>query len=237
MDEETLTQHISQQFSIELKELRSKILYMGGLVEQQLKDALVALTTNNEQLAHKVYSNDYQINEMEVDIDEECRRVLVKRQPAATDLRLVMAVAKTITDLERMGDQAERIARMAVIIHGEAQAKYFIAVNHLGEHVQQMLHNALDAFARIDVKAAWQVIREDQKVDNEYDSLSRQLITYMMEDARIIPIALNILWSARALERIADHSCNICEYIIYLVKGQDIRHIRHASREGVEKLD
>jgi len=225
MEEDELTQHhISEKFNKELSQLRSKLLNMGGLVEQQLRDALIALMTNDERLAAQVYHSDYQINALEVEIDEECTRILAIRQPTAIDLRLVMTVIRTTPDLERIGDQAERIARMAAKIQGEVQPKYFVAMNHLGDQVRQMLRGALDAFARVDVEAALQVIRDDDKVDSEYDSVSRQLITYMMEDTRAIPLVLSILWSARALERIADHACNICEYLIYLVKGKDMRH-------------
>ncbi len=232
MNEEELQHHISQQFNIELRELRNQVLGMGGLVEEQLTNALIALTTNDQQLARRVYTNDYKINALEVAIDEESTRILARRQPTASDLRLVMAVVKAIPELERIGDHAERIAHMALQLSGEPQAKHFVAVNHLGEHVRQMLHDALDAFARIDVEMALQVMREDQKVDYESDSVYRQLITYMMEDARAIPMALNIMWSARALERVAAHSCNICEYLIYFVRGKDVRHI---SLEQVEQ--
>lgn len=233
MNEEEFTQHhISQQFNLELRELRNQVLSMGGLVEEQLSNAVIALTTNDQQLAKRVYSNDYKINALEVAIDEESTRILARRQPTASDLRLVMAVVKTIPDLERIGDQAERIAHMALQMPNETQAKHFVTINHLGEQVRQMLHDALDAFARLDVEMALQVMREDRKIDHESDSIYRQLITYMMEDPRAIPIALNIMWSARALERIAAHSCNICEYLIYFVKGKDVRHI---SLEQVEK--
>lgn len=233
MNEEEFTQHhISQQFNIELRELRNQVLSMGGLVEEQLTNALQALTTNDQQLAKRVYSSDYKVNALEVAMDEECIRILARRQPTASDLRLVMAVVKTIPDLERIGDQAERIAQMALQMPSESQAKHFVTITHLGEHVRQMLHDALDAFARLDIETALQVIRENQKVDHESDSIYRQLITYMMEDPRAIPIALNIMWSARALERVAAHSCNICEYLIYFVKGKDVRHI---SFEKVEE--
>lgn len=222
-----LTGHISQKFNTELSELRNKFLSMGGLVEEQLSNALIALTTQDDQLARRVYSSDYQVNALEVAIDEESTLILALRQPAAVDLRLVFAIIKAITDLERIGDQAERIARMALQMQGETQSKYFVAISHLGDHVRQMLHDSLDAFARLDTEVALQVISESRrKVDDEYESVSRQLLTYMMEDNRTIPIVLNTLWSARALERVAAHSRNICEYLIYLVKGRDVRHVR-----------
>ncbi|WP_069472121.1 phosphate signaling complex protein PhoU [Candidatus Marithrix sp. Canyon 246] len=217
--------HISHSFDVELTELKNKVLSMGGLVEEQLTNAMTALTKHDTELAQQVYNNDYKINALEVSLDEESTRILAIRHPAASDLRLVMAIIKTIPDLERIGDQAERIAHMTLQMQGETPAKYFIAMNHLGEHVQLMLHNTLDAFARFDVDMAIQVMEDDLKIDQEYDNISRQLITYMMEDPRIIPIVLNILWSARALERVAAHSRHICEYIIYYVEGKDIRHI------------
>ena len=233
MKEEGFTQHhISQQFNIELSELRNQFLSMGGLVEEQLAKAITALVTRDYHLAKQVATSDYQINALEVMIDEESRIIIARRQPTAIDLRLVMAVIKTITDLERIGDEAEHIAQMTLQMEGETPEKYFVAINHLGDYVRNMLHNALDAFARLDTETAFQVIHEGIKVDDEYESISRQLLTYMMEDQRTIPVMLNLLWSARALERIAAHSRNISEYLIYLVKGRDIRH---TSLEVVEE--
>lgn len=225
MKEEGFTQHhISRQFNIELSELRNQFLSMGGLVEEQLANAITALVTRDYHLAKRVATSDYKVNALEVMIDEESRIIIARRQPTAVDLRLVMAVIKTITDLERIGDEAEHIAQMALQTEGETPDKYFVAISHLGDYVRRMLHDALDAFARLDTESALQVIHESIKVDGEYESISRQLLTYMMEDQRTIPVILNILWSARALERIAAHSRNIGEYLIYLVKGKDIRH-------------
>jgi phosphate transport system protein len=225
MAKQETRKHISHSFDIELNDLKNKVLSMGGLVEEQLANSITALIKHDIELAEQVYNNDYKINALEVSLDEESTRILAIRHPAASDLRLVMAIIKTIPDLERIGDQAERIAHMTLQMQGETPAKYFVAMSHLGEYVRQMLHNALDAFARVDVDMAVKVMHDDLKVDQEYDNISRQLITYMMEDPRIIPIALNILWSARSLERVAAHARNICEYIIYYVKGKDIRHI------------
>ncbi len=225
MEKTPLGQHISQQYNEELEDIRNRVLTMGGLVEQQLTDALRALSDINAELAEVVITNDYKVNAMEVAIDEESVQILARRQPAASDLRLVMASIKTITDLERIGDEAERIARMALhFAETGGESKMLLGIQHLGEHVLGMLHNALDAFARMDTEAAVNVARADVKADRAYESILRELITYMMEDPRSIPNVVDVMWSARALERIGDRAQNISEYVIYLVKGKDVRH-------------
>ncbi len=226
MPEETVHHHISRQFEQELDDLRHRVLVMGGLVEEQVADGVKALLENDVALAEEVIANDYKVNSMEVEIDEKCTEILARRQPAARDLRLVLAVIKTINDLERIGDEARRIARQGLDLSTRYPKRNQLSeLEQLANQVRSMLHDALDAFARIDVELAIKVVEEDKVVDKEYESIIRQQITYMMEDARCIPVALDIMWSARSLERIGDRSCNICEYLIYYVKGKDVRHI------------
>ncbi|MDH5648478.1 MAG: phosphate signaling complex protein PhoU [Gammaproteobacteria bacterium] len=225
MDTTKLGQHISRQFNAELEEVRSSVLAMGGLVEEQINNAIAALVEGNTQLADTVIKNDMKVNAAEVAIDEECSHIIARRQPAATDLRLMVAVIKTITDLERIGDQAERIARMGLrLAEFERPKNQYVEIRNIGTRVAAMVHDALDAFARMDAEAAIAVAREDLKVDQEYDGLMRQTLTFMMEDPRSISQMLDVMWTARAIERIGDHAKNICEYVIYLVKGKDVRH-------------
>ena len=212
---EPIQTHISQQYNAELEDIRSKVLQMGGLTEQQIEQALNALVRGDTALGEAVIMYDTKVNKLEVTIDEECNQIISRRQPAASDLRLVMAVIKTITDLERIGDEAEKIARMAVRLAGEERPKNnYAEIQTLGNHVRGMVHNALDAFARMDIEAALRIAREDRKADEKYEGVIRQMITFMMEDPRTITRALNVIWAARALERIGDHASNICEYII-----------------------
>ena len=221
-------EHISHQFDEEMQALRDEVLKMGGLVEEQVRRATDVLYRLDAAEAEEVVENDHYINALEVNIDEQCVRVLARRQPAASDLRMVIAVIKTITDLERIGDEAERIAKMAMHIMEEDGIFHnrYSGIHHLAEHVAKMVHDALDAYARLDVEAAIEVKKKDEIADEEYKLLMRQLITYMMEDPRTITETLDIAQAARALERIGDHAKNICEYVIYLVKGKNIRHIK-----------
>jgi len=229
----TVSQHISKQFDNELENIRERVLVMGGLVEQQLFNALKALTESEVEFAEGVIKKEPEVNRLEVSIDEDCTKILAKRQPAARDLRLVMAVIKTITDLERVGDEAEKVAKMAIdLIEKQGPKSYYVGINAMGNHVRNMVHDALDAFARMDTKSALRVAGEEPKSDEMYVAILRQLITYMMEDPRNITGTIDVVWTARALERIGDHARNICEYVIYFVEGKDVRHI---SIEQMEK--
>ena len=230
--EHNINKHISGRFNQELENVRNHVLSMGGLVEQQLSSALDAVSTNDAELAEKVRKNDYKVNAMEVSIDEECTRIIARRQPAASDLRLVIAIAKTIADLERIGDEAERIAKVALDSFTKDQQDLLVNIENMGRQVLKMLHDVLDAFARMDVQRAFEVHKEDAKVDREYEAITRQIMTYMMEDPRSIPKIMDLVWSVRSLERIGDRCQNIAEYIIYFVNGKDIRH---TSQEDIEK--
>lgn len=232
MDKKNLGSHISQQFNEELEEIRSRVLAMGGLVEEQIHNATQALVEGDVALAESVIKNDTSVNNAEVSIDEECTTIIARRQPTASDLRLVVAVIKTITDLERIGDQAERVARMGIRLAESPNPKIsYMEIRSMGERVAHMVNNALDAFARMDVDEAINVAKEDQFVDVEYDGIMRQSLTYMMEDPKTISQMLDIMWTVRALERIGDHAKNICEYVVYLVKGKDVRHTSIAKME------
>ncbi|MFA0087325.1 phosphate transport system regulatory protein PhoU [Vibrio sp. 10N.286.49.C2] len=217
--------HISGQFNAELESIRTHVLTMGGLVEQQLSFSMQALHSDDIDLARKVVRDDHKVNAMEVSIDEACTRIIAKRQPTAKDLRLVMAIIKTITDLERIGDVATRIARVAIETPSTKEQNYHVSLEPLCRQAIGMLHQVLDAFARMDVDAAAEVYKQDDKLDAEYEAVIRQLTAYMMENPKNIPNILQVMWSARAIERVGDRCQNICEYIIYFVKGKDVRHL------------
>lgn len=225
MEASNLTAHISRRFNQDIEGLRSSVLSMGGLVEAQLSRAIAAIVSGDSDLGLKVANDDYKVNKLEVDIDEECSRILATRSPAASDLRLIVAIIKTITDLERIGDEAEKIGFLASQLAAmERPTDSYRELKYLGNHVAEMLRAAMTAFARLDADAALELVREDDKVDEEYDAITRQCITFMMEDPRSIRRFMNVTWAARSLERIGDHAKNIGEYIIFMVQGRDIRH-------------
>jgi phosphate transport system protein len=222
-----VSEHASKQYDLDLDSIRSRVLQMGGLVESQIRRALDALSSGDRAMIDEVIADDHRVNAMEVALDGDCSQVIVRRQPAANDLRMILAITKTVTDLERMGDEAQKIARMARSIHERGSTQlppHSVDVRHAAEVALSMLRRALDAFARLDVAAAAEVIRDDAAIDSEFRSLLRQLITFMMEDPRTISTALEIIWIAKAIERIGDHAKNMAEYVIYIEKGTDIRH-------------
>jgi phosphate transport system protein len=233
MDTSDLSHHISSRFNEELERVRSKVLRMGGLVEEQLQQAVRALVEADSNLGEQVARRDVEVNALEVSIDEDCSRILATRSPAASDLRLIVAIIKTITDLERIGDEAEKIGYIASrLATMERPTDRYREIKHMGRLVQDLVHGALDAFARADSDAAIKIARGDKVVDEEYEAIQRQCITFMMEDPRTIRRALDVLWVTRALERIGDHAKNICEYVVYMAHGKDIRHL---SIDDVER--
>jgi len=224
MDNLQIGRHISGQFNEDLERVINNVMHMGGLVEKQVTDALAAVEQTDVELAKQVLSNDFQVNAYEVSIDDECTRIIAKRQPAAGDLRLIMAIVKTIADLERIGDEAEKIAKVALESFSSQQQDLLVNLDNLGRRVLEFLQASLDAFTRMDCETAIKIHQMDDKINREYEALMRQLMTYMMEDPRSIPQVMTVIWSARALERIGDRCQNICEYIIYFVKGKVVRH-------------
>jgi len=226
INKEGHTQHISQQYNVELEEVRSHLLAMGGLVEKQVSDAVRAVIDADAGLARQVRTIDDQIDIMERGIDEECLRILARRQPAASDLRLIISISKSVIDLERIGDEASKIARRAIELTEDGEApRGYVEVRHIGEQVRKMVHQALDSFARFDAELALSVAQYDKLIDREYKSALRELATYMMEDPRSISRVLSIIWVLRSLERVGDHARNIAELVIYLVQGTDVRHM------------
>ncbi len=226
VSQESYKQHISQQFNAELEAVKDHMLEMGGKVDKQIGDAIAALVKMESGQAEWIVSRDSEINALEVSIDEECSRILARRQPAASDLRLVLAVTKVTTDLERVGDEAAKIARQSMrIAEDGVSPSNYVELRHIGERVCGMLRKSLDAFARLDVETAVEVVLEDREVDKEYSSAMRSLVTFMMEDPRSIGAVLTELWALRSLERVGDHASNIAEHVIYLVRGLDVRHV------------
>lgn len=225
MDNLHLDQHISRHFNEELELIKTQLLIMGGKVEEQVGNAVAALLEANSELAQAVIVGEAEIDDLELEIDEACTMLIARRQPAASDLRMVMSVVKMIRDLERIGDEAKKIAKMAIVLSEEGSAPHgYLEIRHIAKGVRSMLKDALDAFARFDVNAAISTLKADEQVDLDYKTALRELITYMMEDPRSISRVMNILWTLRSLERVGDHTKNICEHIVYLVRGEDIRH-------------
>ncbi len=226
-------QHISHLFDEEMEDIRHKVLTMGGLVEQQMENAVKAFMSCDQDLAEKVLQQDEMVNSLEMEIDHDCIQVIAKRQPAAVDLRMLISIIKAITELERIGDEAGRIAKMAIRLDAtDYYHDQYHEINHLVDMVKEMLRGSLDAFARMNIDGITEITGKDEKVDREYTSIIRQLITQMMEDPRNITRAIDILWTARALERIGDHACNICEHVVYIVKGDDVRHLSQDELEN-----
>lgn len=233
MEVEDLGQHISRRFNEDLESVRSSVLKMGGLVEAQFDNAIKSLAEGDSQLGLQVAQEDYKINRMEVGIDEQCSRILATRAPAASDLRLIIAIIKAITDLERIGDEAEKIGMLASRLAGvERPSTNYRELRNLASHVKLMVSQTLDAFARLDATEALEVVKADDIVDEEYESIYRQGITFMMEDPRTISRVMDTTWVARSMERIGDHCKNICEYVLFMVYGKDIRHTQLENIEA-----
>ncbi|WP_374278991.1 phosphate signaling complex protein PhoU [Azonexus sp.] len=226
------SQHLSSQFDEELGRLRTHVLQMGGLVETQVSAAIDAYSSGEISSVKTIVETDRRINELEKAIDDDCAHVIAKRQPAASDLRLVLGISKIVTDLERAGDEAKKIAKGVRRIYeaGHLPAQYGIGIRHLAEAALAMVRQSLDAFARIDPVQAKAVIRADSDVDTEFKSIIRQLITHMMEDPRTITTSIEIISIARAIERIGDHAKNVAEQVVFVVEGRDIRHDKEAIK-------
>ncbi|MDP2829352.1 MAG: phosphate signaling complex protein PhoU [Sulfuricellaceae bacterium] len=227
-------EHIFKQFDTELEDIRALVLQMGGMVEEQITKAIRALTDRDLALADEVIEKDLLVNALELKIDDACTHMIARRQPAAGDLRLIMTVERAITDLERIGDKAEKIARLAKKIYGMDRlvVPRFTEIKHMSDMVLEMLRTSLDAFARFDMSAAANLKKKDREVDEEFDAVVRHLITFMMEDPRMISVSIDILFAAKAVERVGDHAKNIASYVVYMAKGKDVRH---ASMEEIEQ--
>jgi len=237
-EKDNYSTHISAQFNDELEKIRTQMLTMGGIVERQVNDAIEALLSGNSELAEQARHIDTQTNEMELIIDEQCTMMIARRQPAASDLRLIIAISRSVSDLERIGDEASRIAQQAIeMAEGTGTQRGFQEVRHIGNLVRDMVKNMLTAFARHDLEMAYRVAKQDRNVDQEYRTAMRALVTFMMEDPRSISSIMNVIWVLRSLERIGDHARNLAEHLVYQVSGTDVRHqsletIKETVREG-----
>ena len=229
-----MDKHISSQFDAELASVSSRVLELGGLVETQIRHAVFSLSQFNSEVADQVISTEAQVNAMEVEIDRDLSSIIARRQPTARDLRLLIAISKITANLERAGDESEKIARMvkSIINSGSARALPSSELRIASDLASGLLRKALDAFARLDVTEAVSILKEDDLIDAEFDGFVRKLVTYMMEDPRTISASLDLLFIAKAIERIGDHSKNIAEFVIYVVKGADVRHIALADVES-----
>ena len=226
--------HISHKFNNELMELKSEFLKMGGMVESQVDNAIRALIDGDGELAEKTRVKDKDVDKLELELDEEATLIIARRQPTARDLRLVISVIKMVADLERVGDEAKKIAKLAITLVDEGKApRGYVEVRNIGNHVMSMLHDALDAFTRLDSAQALRVMKEDKRVDEEYQAAIRSLLTFMMEDTRNISRCMSVMWVLRALERVGDHACNIAENVIFMVEGEDVRHTPMEEAEKV----
>ena len=226
-------QHISQEYNDELEDLRNQVLSMGGLVEEQFSGASQALLNGKIELAQEVSKLDYKVNSMEVTIDEECAQIIARRQPTAIDLRNLFTVIKVVTDLERIGDESEKIARFASELLTDAKSMNFYKnLKHMASIARNMLTDALDCYARLDSKKALEISSMDADIDAEFENLNRLLTTYLLEDTKNIESTLKVTWCARSIERVGDHAKNICEYVVYVVHGKDIRHIDDKEHEA-----
>jgi phosphate transport system protein len=227
--------HLSTQFDSELTAISTRVMELGGLVESQIRQAIYALSQFSVEVANEVTANEAHVNAMEVEIDHLLSSIIARRQPTARDLRLLIAISKTTANLERVGDEAEKIARMVrrIIQSGAPRSLPSLELRVASDLASGLLNKALDAFARLDVNAAVSILKEDDLIDAEFDGFVRKLITYMMEDPRMISPSLDLLFLAKAIERIGDHAKNIAEFIIYVVKGEDVRH---SSMEKIESV-
>ncbi len=223
-----MTEHLSKQFDAELDTIRADLTRMGGLVEEQLRGAIAVFADGDLEMVEIIVARDEGVDEMEIAIDDACTHVVARRQPTAIDLRMIMSVGKTVTDLERIGDEAKKIAKSTRKIfergvnHPLLQS---VNVRQLGEQAAAMLHDVLDAFVRLDIEEAARVVRQDKEVDQSFRAIVRQMVTYMMEDPRTISTALDVIFIAKSIERIGDHCKNIAEDVVYIAKGRDVRHI------------
>jgi phosphate transport system protein len=230
-----MTEHIYKQFDADMESMRARVLEMGGLVEEQVTKAVDALIAGNANLAEEVVANDHRVNALEVSVDEACTNIIARRQPTASDLRMILTIIKTVTDLERIGDEASKIARTAVKMYETDRmvAPRYNEIKYMSGLAIKMLRESLDAFARLDASGAANVARQDMEVDEEFHLITRHLITFMMEDPRTITTFIDLLFVVKAIERIGDHAKNMSEYVVFMVKGKDVRHttIEELERE------